>query len=243
MTDFTAENITQTPAREPYSGIIIVDKPTDWTSFDVIAKLRGVLRERKIGHCGTLDPMATGVLPVFVTRAATKLISTYEVSDKEYIAGLRLGITTDTYDTSGNVLQSQEVSVTCEQLEAALEAFRGNILQVPPMYSAIKVNGQRLYKIARRGEEIEREARPVTVSAAEILGGEGADWTIRFAVSKGTYVRSLCHDLGAALGCGGTMSSLRRTRVGAFDLSRALTPAQIDELAARDELREYFINA
>ena len=225
-----------------YSGIIVVDKPQDWTSFDVIAKLRGVLRERKIGHCGTLDPMATGVLPVFVTRAATRLISTYETSDKEYVAGLRLGVCTDTYDTTGNVLQTQDVSVTREQLDAALDAFRGEIMQVPPMFSAIKINGQRLYKIARRGEEVEREARPVTVSAAEILDGSGADWTIRFAVSKGTYVRSLCNDLGVALGCGGVMSSLRRTRVGAFDLRRALTPAQIDELARENGIREYFID-
>jgi len=225
-----------------YSGIIVIDKPTDWTSFDVIAKLRGILRERKIGHCGTLDPMATGVLPVFVTRAATKLISTFEGADKEYITGLRLGVSTDTYDTTGNVLQTRDVAVTRDALDTALDAFRGDIMQKPPMYSAVKIDGQRLYKIARRGEEVEREARPVTVSAAEILDGEGADWTIRFAVSKGTYVRSLCNDVGDALGGGGAMSSLRRTRVGNFRIEDALTIEQVIALAAEDKLHECFIS-
>jgi len=225
-----------------YQGIIVIDKPTDWTSFDVIAKLRGILRERKIGHCGTLDPMATGVLPVFVTRSATKLISTYEVADKEYIATLKLGITTDTYDTTGNVLQTRDVSTTHNALETALQAFHGDILQKPPMYSAVKIDGQRLYKLARRGEEVEREARPVTVSEAEILGGESSEWTIRFVVSKGTYIRSLCHDIGEALGCGGTMGALRRTRVGIFTLDRALTPQQVAEHAEAGTLAEYFIS-
>jgi tRNA pseudouridine55 synthase len=225
-----------------YSGILIIDKPSDWTSFDVIAKLRGVLRERKIGHCGTLDPMATGVLPVFVTRAATKLISTYEGADKEYVAGLRLGISTDTYDTTGNVLRETISSaVTREQLENVLQTFRGDIMQKPPMYSAVKIDGQRLYKIARRGGEVEREPRPVTVSAAEIISGGGADWVIRFAVSKGTYVRSLCNDIGDALGCGGAMSSLRRTRVGGFRIENALTLEQIIALADAGTLEERFI--
>ena len=184
------------------NGIIIVDKPSGWTSQDVAAKLRGVFHERRIGHGGTLDPMATGVLPVFVGRA-TRAAEFMESAQKEYIAGLRLGMTTNTQDTSGETLQTAPVCVTRQELEAALKQFTGPIEQIPPMYSAIKIGGKKLYELARKGQEIERKPRPVTIYALELLDGDGADWTIRVRCSKGTYVRTLCHDIGAALGCGG----------------------------------------
>ena len=183
-------------------GILIVDKPMDWTSFDVVAKLRGVLGTRKLGHSGTLDPMATGVLPVFVGQA-TRAVSFAETGDKEYVAGLRLGCVTNTQDTSGDVLEQRPVHVTRQELEALLPRFTGEVMQVPPMYSAIKINGQKLYQLARQGKEVERPARPVTIHELEVLGqDESGDWLLRILCSKGTYVRTLCHDMGQALGCG-----------------------------------------
>ncbi len=209
------------------NGIIIIDKPQDWTSMDVCAKLRGVLGERRIGHAGTLDPMATGVLPVFVGRA-TRAVEFAERGDKEYVAGLKLGMVTDTQDTSGNTLEEHPVAVTGEQVEAVLPRFTGDILQVPPMYSAIKINGKKLYELARKGREVERPARPVTIHALTLEGQIAPDeFTIRVKCSKGTYVRTLCHDIGAALGCGGCMSSLRRTMACGFDLSEAHPLAEV----------------
>ena len=209
------------------NGIIIIDKPQDWTSMDVCAKLRGVLGERRIGHAGTLDPMATGVLPVFVGRA-TRAVEFAERGDKEYVAGLKLGMVTDTQDTSGNTLEEHPVEVTAEQVEAVLPRFTGDILQVPPMYSAIKINGKKLYELARKGREVERPARPVTIHALTLEGQIAPDeFTIRVKCSKGTYVRTLCHDIGAALGCGGCMSSLRRTMACGFDLSEAHPLAEV----------------
>ena len=203
------------------NGIIIIDKPQDWTSMDVCAKLRGVLGERRIGHAGTLDPLATGVLPVFVGRA-TRAVEFAERGDKEYVAGLKLGIVTDTQDTSGNTLEEHPVAVTAEQVKDVLPQFTGDILQVPPMYSAIKINGKKLYELARKGREVERPARPVTIHALTLEEQTAPDeFTIRVKCSKGTYVRTLCHDIGAALGCGGCMSSLRRTMACGFDLSEA----------------------
>ncbi len=203
------------------NGIIIIDKPQEWTSMDVCAKLRGVLGERRIGHAGTLDPMATGVLPVFVGRA-TRAVEFAERGDKEYVAGLRLGLVTDTQDTSGNTLEERPVAVTAEQLRQVLPRFTGDILQVPPMYSAIKINGKKLYELARKGREVERPARPVAIHSLTLEGQAGPEeYTIRVKCSKGTYVRTLCHDIGAALGCGGCMSSLRRTMACGFDLSQA----------------------
>ena len=203
------------------NGIIIIDKPQEWTSMDVCAKLRGVLGERRIGHAGTLDPMATGVLPVFVGRA-TRAVEFAERGDKEYVAGLRLGLVTDTQDTSGNTLEERPVAVTAEQLRQVLPRFTGDILQVPPMYSAIKINGKKLYELARKGREVERPARPVTIHSLTLEGQAGEqEFTLRVKCSKGTYVRTLCHDIGAALGCGGCMSSLRRTMACGFDLSQA----------------------
>ena len=209
-------------------GIIIIDKPTDWTSMDVCAKLRGILREKRIGHAGTLDPMATGVLPVFVGRA-TKAVQFAENGRKEYHAVLKLGTVTDTQDTTGTVLSRCDRRVTRAELEAVLPQFRGDILQVPPMYSALKVDGKKLYEIARRGGEVARAARPVTIGELTVLGEADGDYVLRVRCSKGTYIRTLCHDIGAALGCGGVMSALRRTEVGGYRVEDAHT---MDELCA-----------
>ena len=213
------------------NGILVIDKSAGWTSQDVAAKLRGVFHERRVGHGGTLDPMATGVLPVFIGRA-TRAAEFLESAEKEYVAGLRLGVVTDTQDTSGTVLETNSVCVTRAQLEVALRQFLGPIEQIPPMYSAIKINGQKLYELARRGQEVARRPRSITIHALELLEGEDADWTIRVRCSKGTYVRTLCHDLGRALGCGGCMSSLRRTRAGSFTLAQAVTMQQVLDFAA-----------
>lgn len=211
------------------SGIIIIDKPADWTSMDVCAKLRGILKERRIGHGGTLDPMATGVLPVFVGRA-TKAVEFAEKGDKEYIAGLRLGLVTNTQDSTGEVLETRPVSVDRGALEAVLLRFTGDIEQVPPMFSAIKVQGKKLYELARRGQEVERRPRPVTIRALEVLEQIGPDrFVLRVRCSKGTYVRTLCHDIGAALGCGGCMDALRRTMAAGFTIDRAVTLEQVRE--------------
>ena len=205
------------------NGIIVIDKPQGWTSMDICAKLRGMYREKRIGHAGTLDPMATGVLPVFIGRA-TRAVEFASEGEKEYVAGLKLGIVTNTQDTSGEVLESRPVSVTPEQLEEALAKFRGDIEQIPPMYSAIKVNGKKLYELARKGKEVERKPRPVTIHALTLEEQIAPDeYVIRVRCSKGTYVRTLCHDIGQVLGCGGTMSSLRRTMAAGFTLEQAVT--------------------
>lgn len=209
------------------NGIIVIDKPQDWTSMDVCAKLRGLFHEKRIGHAGTLDPMATGVLPVFVGRA-TRAVEFASEGDKEYLAGLRLGTVTDTQDTSGRVLEEHPVAVTREELEGALAPFRGEIQQLPPMYSAIKINGKKLYELARKGREVERKPRTITIHALEVEGQESAtDFLIRVRCSKGTYVRTLCHDIGQTLGCGGTMYSLRRTVAAGFSLEDALPLEQV----------------
>ena len=197
------------------NGIVIVDKPQEWTSQDVTARLRRVFNTRRIGHGGTLDPMATGVLPVFVGRA-TRGVEFFEHAEKTYETVLRLGLTTDTEDVTGTVLTQQEVSVTKEQVETVLEQFRGEILQVPPMYSALKVNGQKLCDLARKGKEVERKPRPITIHELELLGMEGGDIRLRVRCSKGTYIRTLCKDIGEALGCGGCMAALRRVQAGEY---------------------------
>ena len=202
-------------------GIVIVDKPTDWTSQDVVSKLRGVLQTRRIGHGGTLDPMATGVLPVFVGRG-TRAVEFFEHAEKTYETVLRLGITTDTEDITGTVLTRSPVSVTREALESTLQNFRGEIQQIPPMYSALKVNGQKLYDLARKGKEVERQPRTITIHALELLDFTGETATLRVACSKGTYIRTLCKDIGENLGCGGCMESLRRVKAGAYTIGEAV---------------------
>nr|MCR5825209.1 tRNA pseudouridine(55) synthase TruB [Oscillospiraceae bacterium] len=191
-------------------GIVVIDKPAGWTSMDVCAKLRGAYHEKRVGHAGTLDPMATGVLPVFVGQA-TKAIPFAEDGRKEYRARLRLGVVTDTQDTQGRVLQSASVAVGEAELRALLPRFLGEQEQLPPMYSAVRVHGQRLYDLARKGVEVERKPRRIVIEALELLPpDERGDFGLRVVCSKGTYIRTLCHDLGAALGCGGCMSALRR---------------------------------
>ena len=213
-------------------GIITIDKPAGWTSMDVCGKLRGILKTKKVGHAGTLDPMATGVLPVFV-GSATKAVSFAENGDKEYIAGLRLGVTTDTQDTSGNVLAQCPVSVTREMLEAVLPRFTGEIQQIPPMYSAIKINGQKLYDLARKGKEVERKPRNITIFELELLEQVSeTDYLLRCRCSKGTYLRTLCHDIGQALGCGGTMFSLRRTMAAGYTLAETVS---LEDVQAQGE--------
>ena len=213
-------------------GILIIDKPSGWTSMDVCAKVRGILRERRVGHGGTLDPMATGVLPVFVGRA-TRAVEFAEKGRKEYVAGLRLGITTNTQDTTGEVLEERPAAVSRELVEAALNRFLGDIQQIPPMYSAIKVNGQKLYELARKGQEVERSPRSVTIYELELLEQTGeAEYTFRCLCSKGTYIRTLCHDIGRFLGCGGAMSSLRRTMAAGFTLEQAVT---LEDVQQRNE--------
>ncbi len=204
------------------TGIAIVDKPAGWTSHDVVAKLRRALRERRIGHGGTLDPMATGVLPVFVGRA-TRAASFLESADKEYLASVRFGLVTDTQDTTGQVLSESGLCPGEGEIEAALEGFLGPQEQLPPLYSAVKVDGRKLYQYARAGREVERQPRRIEISAMEPLGfGPEGDYRFRLTVSKGTYVRTVCHDLGQRLGCGGAMSALRRLRAGAFPIGEAL---------------------
>ena len=203
------------------NGIVIVDKPAGWTSQDVTARLRRVFNTRRIGHGGTLDPMATGVLPVFVGRA-TRGVEFFEHAEKTYEAVLRLGITTDTEDITGSVLERREVNVTRETLEAALEAFRGEILQIPPMYSALKVNGKKLCDLARKGKEVERAPRPITIHELELLELDGSLARLRVRCSKGTYIRTLCKDIGFALGCGGCMEALRRTCAGEYTIDEAV---------------------
>lgn len=203
------------------NGIVIVDKPQDWTSQDVTARLRRVFNTRRIGHGGTLDPMATGVLPVFVGRA-TRGVEFFEHAEKTYETVLRLGLTTDTEDVWGETVQERPVAVTSEKLEEVLESFRGEILQVPPMYSALKVNGQKLCDLARKGKEVERKPRPITIHELALL--ETAENTLRLRVrcSKGTYIRTLCKDIGEALGCGGCMQELRRVNAGEYTIEEAV---------------------
>ncbi len=210
------------------TGILNLDKPEGWTSHDSVAKLRRILGERRIGHGGTLDPMATGVLPVFVGRA-TRAVEFLEAADKEYEAGLRLGIVTDTQDTTGRILEERPVNITEEALRAAVLALRGERDQLPPMYSAVKVGGKALYAYARAGKDVERKPRHITVYSAEPLGWRGEEYRFRIVCSKGTYIRTLCHDLGETLGCGGAMSSLRRLRAGPFRLEDAVTLDAVTE--------------
>ena len=203
------------------NGIVIVDKPQGWTSQDVTARLRRVFNTRRIGHGGTLDPMATGVLPVFVGRA-TRGVEFFEHAEKTYETVLRLGVTTDTEDISGTVLTEQDVFVTGEMLEAVLAKFRGEIMQVPPMYSALKVGGQKLVDLARKGKTVERQPRPVTIHELTLLGMEAEGIRLRVRCSKGTYIRTLCKDIGEALGCGGCMAALRRVSAGEYTIEEAV---------------------
>ena len=213
------------------NGILLLDKEEGWTSQDCMAKLRGILGQRRIGHAGTLDPLATGLLVVLVGRA-TRAAAWAEAEEKEYVAAFRPGLVTDTQDITGNRLLESNVLPSESAVRAALEQFTGEITQIPPMYSAIKINGRKLYEIARRGGEVERAPRRVTVHSIEYLGTEGPDHILRVRCSKGTYIRTLCHDLGQALGCGGCMAALRRTASGALRVEDAKKIGEIQRADA-----------
>lgn len=212
------------------NGIMLIDKPAGWTSHDVVAKLRGIVHERRAGHSGTLDPMATGLLVVFFGRA-TRAVEFAEADVKEYRASIRFGMTTDTQDTSGKVLFESKADFTVERLDEVLSHFCGDILQTPPMYSAIKAGGKKLYEIARLGGEVERKARRIHIFSLERGCGPEGETILNVRCSKGTYIRTLCHDIGQALGCGACMSSLRRTRAGAFDVAQAHTIENVQHTA------------
>lgn len=213
-----------------YHGIINVYKEAGFTSHDVVAKLRGICKQKKIGHTGTLDPDAVGVLPVCL-GSGTKLCDLLTDKTKEYVARFRLGITTDTQDISGTVLTTGEVTVTPEEVQNVLSSFVGDLEQIPPMYSAIKVQGKKLYELAREGKEVERKKRPITIYELELLKSEHPEYEIRVKCSKGTYIRTLCHDIGQALSCGAVMTSLVRTRVGSFSIEEAKTLSELQALA------------
>ncbi|MBR6353553.1 MAG: tRNA pseudouridine(55) synthase TruB [Oscillospiraceae bacterium] len=219
------------------NGILLIDKEQDWTSNDVVVKLKGILHERRIGHSGTLDPMATGLLVVFVGRA-TRAVSFAESDEKRYLATLRLGLTTDTQDTTGNVIERRAVDVSDEALQRMLGRFTGEQRQIPPMYSAIKVHGKKLYEIARKGGELEREPRRIVIHELRLLGREGDDVFLDVRCSKGTYIRTLCHDIGAALGCGGCMAALRRISAGCFSVEDAVGIRGVQALAENGSIEE-----
>lgn len=222
------------------NGILNVYKEAGFTSHDVVAKLRGICGQKKIGHTGTLDPEAVGVLPVCL-GSGTRLCDMLTDRSKEYEAMLQLGIVTDTQDTTGTILEEHEVKVDEEKVRGAVLSFVGGYDQLPPMYSARKVNGKKLYELARAGKEVERSARRVEIDSIEILHMELPFVRLRISCGKGTYIRALCHDIGSRLGCGGAMKSLVRTRVGSFDISGALTLGQLQELADRGRLEEAVI--
>ena len=222
------------------NGILVIDKQSTFTSFDVVAIVRGILREKKIGHSGTLDPMATGVLPILVGTAA-KAQSLLPDTDKEYEAQFRLGITTDTLDITGVVQSEKNCDHSEEDIQNVLPRFRGDIMQVPPMYSAVQKNGVRLYDLARQGIEVEREARPVYVGKLELIQFDRKTQSGRLAVScsKGTYIRSICNDIGQALGCGCVLTALRRTRACGFTLDDAVTLEQLQQIKDNGRTAEY----
>lgn len=218
------------------NGILLIDKPSGWTSFDVIAKLRGALKTRKMGHGGTLDPMATGVLPVLIGKA-TRIADLLPDATKRYSAEMILGITTDTYDTEGEVLRRISANISDEELFRAADKFRGDIMQIPPMYSAVKIGGRKLYDLARQGKEIERPARPIRIDNLEV-SRDGDKVLLDITCSKGTYIRSICHDIGELLGCGAAMSALRRTASAGFGIEDCISLDCALEFAQKGEIEQ-----
>lgn len=222
------------------NGIIIINKERGFTSFDVVAKLRGICHQKKIGHTGTLDPDATGVLPVCL-GSATGVCDLLADTTKEYETTLLLGITTDTQDTTGNVLTEKDVNLSEADVISCIRKFTGDIEQIPPMYSAIKIGGKKLYELARQGKTVERKPRLVTIYSIDVLRTDLPRVTMRVTCSKGTYIRTLCHDIGQSLGCGGTMENLVRRRVGEFDISDAVTLGNVQELADAGRIDDILI--
>ena len=219
------------------NGVINVYKEKGFTSHDVVAKLRGIVKQKKIGHTGTLDPDATGVLPVCLGNA-TKLCDMLTDKSKEYVTTMRLGFCTDTQDISGEVLSTKEVCVSEEMVRGAVASFVGKYDQIPPMYSALKINGKKLYELAREGIEVERKARSIEIFEIEILDISLPDVTMRVHCSKGTYIRTLCHDIGEKLGCFGTMVKLERTKVAGFLLKNAYKLSEIEAIVREDKIGE-----
>lgn len=222
------------------NGIINIYKEAGFTSHDVVAKLRGIVKQKKIGHTGTLDPDATGVLPVCLGNA-TKLCDMLTDKSKEYEACMLLGVTTDTQDMSGKIITEQQVNCTEEEAKQAVLSFIGGYDQIPPMYSAIKVNGKKLYELARNGIEIERKPRHVDIPHIEILACSLPEIRFRVSCSKGTYIRALCADIGDKLGCGAAMKSLKRTRVGVFAIEEAWKLSEVERMVAEGKLLEHVI--
>lgn len=220
-----------------YHGIINVYKEAGYTSHDVVAKLRGICKQKKIGHTGTLDPDAVGVLPVCLGNG-TRVCDLLTDRKKEYIARFRLGCVTDTQDLSGHILEENPVTATVGEVREAIASFEGESMQVPPMYSALKINGKRLYELARQGKEVERPARPIHIYRLEILKEEHPEYTMKVMCSKGTYIRTLCHDIGQKLGCGAAMVSLQRTVVGEFEIKDSLKLSELQKLADEGRLSE-----
>ncbi|MCM1175161.1 MAG: tRNA pseudouridine(55) synthase TruB [Blautia sp.] len=223
-----------------YHGMINIYKEAGCTSHDVVARLRRILGQKKIGHTGTLDPDAVGVLPVCL-GAGTRLCDMLADEKKEYVAGFRFGITTDTQDMSGTVLSRQEATVTERQAAEIVESFLGVYEQIPPMYSALKVNGRKLYELAREGLEVERKARSVRIEEIEILQTALPFVRMRVVCSKGTYIRTLCDDIGKKAGCGAVMESLERTRVGRFRAEDALTLSDVEKMLEAGRLEEFIV--
>ena len=223
-----------------YNGILLLNKEPGFTSHDAVAKLRGILRFRRIGHAGTLDPMAQGLL-VMLLGKATRASEYASGAEKEYIADFILGVETDTQDTTGNVLAEAPVDVTESQLRQALSSFEGGYDQVPPMYSAIQKDGVRLYDLARKGKEVERESRFIALPLLDLLSFDPPRGKLRVRCSKGTYIRTLCHDLGQRLGCGGAMSALTRVQAGDFSLEDALTLGEVEQLVKEDTLQQHIL--
>ncbi len=225
------------------NGILLLDKPSGFTSFDVCAVVRGMLHTKKVGHSGTLDPMATGVLPILV-GSATRALDLIPSHDKTYVAGFRLGITTDTLDITGNILSERHADVGEEELRAAMDLFRGDIMQVPPMYSAVSVGGKKLYDLARQGVEVEREARPVTVHRLTLDSYDraGASGVLTVSCSKGTYIRTLIDDIGKELGCGAVLTSLRRTEASGISVNSCITLAEAQEYKDRGLLESRLLS-
>ncbi|NLK70781.1 MAG: tRNA pseudouridine(55) synthase TruB [Clostridiales bacterium] len=224
------------------NGIICINKPEGFTSFDVIAKLRGILKMKRIGHSGTLDPMATGVLPVFLGNA-TKACDMLSDNDKSYLADFKLGCTTDTQDSTGEVLSTSEIAVSHDEFIKVMCDFIGEIEQIPPMFSAVSVNGKRLYELARKGIEIERKSRKIQIDKLELREYDNANRTGRLFIecSKGTYVRTIIHDIGQKLGCGGIMTGLVRLSSNGFTLDGALTLDEVKSLSDENRLEEFIL--
>lgn len=239
---------TSTPTENPFASgsVLLIDKPLDWTSFDVVRKIRNMVRTKKVGHAGTLDPLATGLL-IVCTGKFTKKINEYMAQEKEYTGTIQLGASTPTYDLESDPVPTEGWQIkdrmlispeghplTDDEIENALQQFRGDIMQVPPIHSAIKINGKRVYELARKGKEVKMEARPVHIAAFEVTRPEPSVLNFRIVCSTGTYIRSLANDLGAAIGCGGYLTGLRRTRIGEY---------HVDDALSMDAAADYIRNA